>query len=306
MSFAPLALFVYRRCDHTRATVDALVHNPEAAATDLFVFSDGARDASAEGEVAQVRQYVRQLTGFGSVTVIERSRNLGLAGSIIEGVTQLCTARGRVVVVEDDLVVSRHFLGYMNHALERYADDERVMQVSGYMFPVSLDKETDALFLPLTTSWGWACWQRSWRHFDARGSGRTTVARDRALRLRFNLDGAYDYAGMLEAQAAGKLDSWAIRWYLSVFLRGGLVLYPARTLVRNLGFDDSGTHGVAPPDWGQIELEDAFCVRRYPDLIEVSPEFGKIIECVRRTTSRESRSIKGLLHGLLAKAKGSR
>ena len=196
------------------------------------------------------------------MTVVERSRNLGLANSIIEGVTRLCTERGRVIVVEDDLTVSRHFLEYMNQALDRYADDERVMQVSGYMFPVSLGTETDALFLPLTTSWGWACWQRSWKKFDPGGSGREALSRDPSMRRRFNLDGAYDYAGMLDAQAAGKIDSWAIRWYLSVFLRGGLVLYPARTLVRNLGFDDSGTHGAPPADWGRPELEDAFCVQR--------------------------------------------
>jgi len=145
-----------------------------------------------------------------------------------------------VIVVEDDLEVSPTFLRFMNAGLERYADNDRVMQISGYQFPVELPPRP--LFFSFPTSWGWATWARAWQHFDADAKGYSALAADKALRHHFDLDGSYPYFEMLERQRKGQVDSWAIRWHLSVFMRDGLVLYPGRSLVRNTGFD-GGTHG---------------------------------------------------------------
>lgn len=308
MSNAPVALFVYRRPYHTRRAVEALRANAEAPDTDLVVFSDSARDPAARPQVDEVRRYVRDIQGFRSVTLIERERNLGLAESIIDGVSRLCREQGRVIVVEDDLIVSRHFLHYMNCALDTYAGNERVMQISGYMFPVHVALESDAAFFPLTTSWGWACWQRSWVHFDEHGRGREALQKDAGLRSKFDLDGAYDFFKMLEQQARGMVDSWAIRWYLSVFLIQGLVLYPARSLVQNTGFDAGRTHGAVPMQWRTAIGKDDFRVERWPSIVAESPAFSAVVAHIAQTTqtARKAghfRRIKDKLHELLAKAK---
>src|SRR5436190_13338282 len=154
--FAPIALFAYNRPMHIRRTVESLLANEMAAAADLYIFSDGPRSPRQEPIVAEVRRYAGSVSGFRSVTVVERPTNLGLANSVIDGTTRLIREFGRVIVVEDDLVVSPRFLEYMNRALERYQDDDSVMQVSGYMFPIDVAAETDAFFMPFTTSWGWA------------------------------------------------------------------------------------------------------------------------------------------------------
>ncbi len=191
----------------------------------------------------QTRAVVRKELG-GRGKIVEAESNQGLARSIIGGVTRLTTEFGRVIVVEDDLVVAPQFLTYMNAALNRYADDDRVMQISGYMFPVTtFSDRTEALFLPFTTSWGWATWARAWEHFDAQANGWERLDQDPSLRHRFNVHGSFDYFHMLKLQLAGAIDSWAIRWYWSVFIREGLVLHPPRTMVQNTGFDGSGTHG---------------------------------------------------------------
>ncbi len=239
---APIALFVYKRPVHTRRTVEALLKNEPAAESDLFIFSDAAKKPEAEGAVSEVREYMRTVSGFKSVTIVERDRNWGLANSIIDGVTSVVNRYERVIVLEDDLVTSTYFLEYMNTALERYQAEDRVMQVSGHVFPIRVHGETDAVFLPMTTSWGWATWARAWKHFDPKSTGYTQLKGDAKLRKRFNLGGAYDYFSMLEAQLAGRVDSWAVRWYLSVFMRGGLTLFPVKSLVENCGFDGSGTH----------------------------------------------------------------
>jgi GT2 family glycosyltransferase len=269
VSHAPIALFVYNRPDHTRQAVEALAANTLAGDTPLHVFSDAPRNEAARRSVEEVRSYIRTITGFRSVTITERETNFGLARSIIEGVTGLCEMYGRVIVVEDDLVTSPHFLSYMSDALARYEYEDQVMQIAGYMFPIELKIQDDALLLPFITSWGWATWYRAWQHFDADAKGYKRLVEDHSLRERFDLGGHYNYFKMLRAQQEGKVDSWAIRWYLSVFLRSGLALYPRKTLVRNLGFDGSGVN-CAVSKIEDAPLDRGFQVLSMPNQIAVS------------------------------------
>ncbi|MDI3258476.1 MAG: glycosyltransferase [Sinobacteraceae bacterium] len=242
MKLSPVALFVYRRPRHTRRTVEALLANHLAPQTDLYIFADGPRDPSMGQAVAEVRKYIRTIDGFRSVSVYEREENLGLANSVIEGVSRLCKEHGRVIVLEDDLVTAPGFLSFMNEALTRYENDDRVMQISGHMFPVKFSTTPGSVIFPFPTSWGWATWARSWKWFDRSAFMYSILKRDARLRRKFNLYGAYDYFSILENQLEGRVDSWAIYWYCSIFQRNGLVVYPGRSLVSNIGFDGTGEH----------------------------------------------------------------
>ena len=242
-TYAPVGLFVYRRPEHTRQAVEALLRNPESANTDLIVFSDAAKSDPAKEDVNSVRRYVHSIRGFKSVKIIAREHNYGLAGSITDGVNSICAANGNVIVVEDDVIVSPRFLNFMNRGLAQFENNDKVMQISGYMFPVDTDPPDLALFLPIISCWGWATWKRAWEKYDGRCSGLPLLKNDAALRKEFNLGGAYDYFGMLDDRVNGKIDSWGICWMLSVFIARGVVLYPPITLVTNIGADGSGTHG---------------------------------------------------------------
>ena len=294
MSFAPIALFAYNRPTHMRRAVESLLANELAPVSNLYIFSDGPKGPAQDAPVGDVRRYSRSVSGFRSVTVVERATNLGLANSIIDGTTRLTKELGSVIVLEDDLVVSPRFLEYMNRALERYQDDDTAMQVSGYMYPVDVGAEADAFFMPFTTSWGWATWERAWQHFDAEMKGFDALVEDRHLRDRFNLGGAYDYFDLLKRQRRGSIDSWAIRWYLSVFIRGGLTLYPARTLVQNIGFDGSGTH-CAGADFEQAVMQADFRVEEFPPLVQLHPDWKKVLAAMPRRRRRAGDSMRNAL-----------
>jgi hypothetical protein len=94
-------LFVYNRPSHTQRTVELLRKNSLAQESDLIVFSDAPNTPGMRAPVQVVRDYVRTITGFKSVTIIEREENLGLAASIVDGVTKVCGDYGRIVVLED-------------------------------------------------------------------------------------------------------------------------------------------------------------------------------------------------------------
>jgi len=238
---APIAMFAYNRPQHLNKTIQALAKNPEFSDSRLYIYCDGPKNTADIPATESVRKVVSSFN-LPNMILIERERNMGLANSIITGVTDLCERFGRVIVLEDDLVVSSVFLKYMNDALQYYKNNEIVMQVSGHMFPVELHSETDAVFLPFTSSWGWATWERAWKHFNPEATGYNNLLNDKYRRRKFDLNDSYPYFRMLKKQLRGKIDSWAIRWYLSVFDLNGLVLYPCESLVENIGFDGSGTH----------------------------------------------------------------
>lgn len=238
---APIILFAFSRPEHTRRTLEALAANALADQSDLIVYADAARSERDAEAVCVVRELIRAAFGFRSVTLIERDVNFGLARNIIEGVSEVLCQHERIIVLEDDMVTSPFFLTYMNEALERYANDNRIISIHGYVYPVA-GALPEAFFLPGADCWGWATWRRGWVYFNPNGAQLLRELKQRKLEHAFDYGGSYPYTQMLEAQIAGANDSWAIRWYASAFLLGKLTLYPGRSLVHNIGNDASGTH----------------------------------------------------------------
>ena len=251
MNLAPIALFVYNRLDHTEQTVSALKRNLLAEDSDLFIFSDASKNLSSDEKVKAVRTFIKSTTGFKSLTIIERPHNLGLANSIIDGVTNLCNKYGQVIVLEDDLVTSPFFLKYMNDALDFYRDEERVISIHGYIYPVKA-KLPETFFLRGADCWGWATWKRGWDIFEPNGEKLLEQLKQRKLEKQFNFDGAYEYVRMLKNQILKKNDSWAIRWHASAFLNDSLTLYSGKSLVNNIGNDSSGTHSGSTSEYDVI------------------------------------------------------
>lgn len=243
-SRSPIAVFAFNRPDHLRRTLLSLKACVGFEAADVTVFCDGPRSDAELAAVQAVRVVAKEELGSEADYRFAET-NSGLAQSIISGVSELCTAHGRVIVIEDDFDLSPGFLTFINASLDAFANEPNVYQISGHMFDVpEFADRADALFLPLTTTWGWATWQRAWSQFDLEATGWQELSLDRSMRRRFNLGGVYDYATMLQRQMAGKRDSWGVRWYWNVFKVGGLVLFPPQSLVRNIGQDGSGSHGA--------------------------------------------------------------
>lgn len=238
---APIALFVYNRPDHTRRTLSYLQKNLLAEDTRLFIFSDAPKTEADKQKVEQVRQLARETTGFKSVRLIERKENLGLANSIISGVTQLVNEYDKVIVFEDDLLSSPYALQYFNEALNRYQNDEKVMHVGGYMYDLGERHLHETFFYRAASSWGWATWARAWKYFEPDID--KLIAQFDAMKIyQFSIENNMNFWKQVQQFKQGKNNSWAIRWYASIFLHGGLTLNPSKSLISNIGNDGSGIH----------------------------------------------------------------
>lgn len=250
MSLAPIALFVFKRPEETRLTLEHLARNDGFNESELFVFCEAARRPDEVEAVRATRSVIRSQMWCRRMTVIERDKNMGLAKSVSAGVSQLVGLYGKVIVFEDDLLAAKGTLRYFNEALDRYQNEERVMQISAHTLSVpNLGNPNDSFFIPSTTSWGWATWARAWKHFDPKTPGWERLKTDSSLRYHFDLDGSYFYSEMLEKQHAGQVDSWAVCWRWAMFQQEGLALYPRRTLIKNVGFGGAATHTSRTSDW---------------------------------------------------------
>jgi hypothetical protein len=283
----PVALFTYNRPDHTNRALEALSRCRRTADCDFFFFSDGPKNQAAQVAVEETRIVLRTWAQTLKAEVIERTQNLGLARSIHAGVTDLTRRYGRIVVVEDDLVVSPDFLHFMLESLDRYADEDAVFQVGGFALSPPDRGEFDAFILPVTTTWGWGTWQRAWAHFSWQPEELEATRQDADWRKLFDINGAGAFSSMLDDRLTGKNDSWGILWWYAVSRRRGLVVYPAVNLVWNGGFDGSGIHSGAD-DF--LRQGDAYTLNgarmpdrlRFPTTLAADPQDMKLLEAFLR------------------------
>ena len=270
---APIALFTFKRPEHTRRTLESLAHNPEFVKSQLFIYCDGARNNAESAQVEETRKLVRDWP-HPNKTVIERDRNWGLAKSIIDGVTTVVNEFGSVIVLEDDLVTGPYFLQFMNDGLRIYEQNENVASIHGWVYPI--DGLPETFFLRGADCWGWATWKDRWALFEPDGTKLMTELKNRRLTKLFDLNGSYPFTRMLAKQIAGKNDSWAIRWHASTFLKNKFTLYSGRSLAQNIGVDGSGTH-CGDTD-GFTTVVATMPVRVKPILVETNDEAFSAIE----------------------------
>lgn len=238
-----VAVVAYRRPEHLRRCLEALSLNTESSDTKLTVFVDGPRFPSEEDLVNRVAAVAESFTNFRELQIVRRSRNLGLSRSVIDAVDSSLEERDGVIVLEEDLIVSRFFLRFMNEAIELYRNEDSVASIHGYIYPVQ-QSLPETFFLLGADCLGWATWRSAWSLFEIDGQAlldRFEGASERTRSL-FDFNNSYPYLRMLQSQVAGENDSWAIRWYASAFLADRLTLYPGQSLVFHGGSDGSGTN----------------------------------------------------------------
>lgn len=277
MSYAPVVMFTYNRPEHTSRTISSLLRNTLAKETEVTIYSDAPKSELDVETVAEVREYLRSVSGFRSLNIIEQTENQGLANSIISGVTRSVNQHGRTVVLEDDMLTSPHFLTYMNQALDFYQEEQKVMHVAGWGYPISEEGLDNSFLWRGMNCWGWATWADRWRYFE---KDTAKLIRQVPLykRRHFDLKGRRKYWSEVENNRSGKVDTWAVFWYATIYLRGGLCANPTVSLVRNIGLDGTGMHCISGVEHlaGELSQQSSF---RFQSEIEENPlAFKRILE----------------------------
>ena len=271
-TLAPVVVFAYNRPLHLQRTLDALAACRLADRTHLHVFADGPRTPVAAEAAAEVRRVLAMETlagRFASVRIQASEVNLGLANSIIRGVGQVIAGSGRVIVLEDDLLVSVDFLEFMNDCLEFYEHDLTIGSVTGScpIRTIPPGYQGSVFAVGRTSSHGWGTWRRVWDNVDWTGRSARELDESFRKRLAFNRHGNDRY-DRLRRQLAGRIDSWSIRFGLSLFQKDLLTIYPTLNRVANIGFDNSGVHCREGESMNDVAAEGRYTLK--PVVVDAS------------------------------------
>lgn len=261
---APVAIFAYNRPDKIAALFDSLRRCENFNESCIHVFVDGAKGDHDAPAVAEVQAFVRALD-LPNVTWTFSNYNLGLRKSIYAGVTKLIRTHDQVIVLEDDLTLSPIALNYFNSALSRYAAAPRVWSIAGYIYDAAaLRGSPQTIAMPFAHPWGWATWGRAWNKFQLDAQPPIDQLRAASFRSAFDMNGLYPFTLQLENSIRGRVNSWYIHWYYTIFSNGGVSVFPPQRVCDNHGLSD-GSHG------GSFNPHDRLVYR--PPLLDNLPQF---------------------------------
>ena len=244
MNLAPIVLFVYNRPQHTLKTLEALMQNELAEKSELFIYCDGPKPNAKKEDLDKidaVHTIILKKQWCKKVHIIKAEVNKGLANSIVAGATEIVNRYGKIIVLEDDIVTSKGFLRYMNEALNLYENEPKIMHIGSYLpYTNSYRKLPETFLSRFMSCWGWATWKTSWNKANWNESELYEQIKDPKVRNEFNLEGVLNFHEQLENNIDGSINTWAIKWFASIFLCNGLCLYPSHSLTKNIGFDGTG------------------------------------------------------------------
>ncbi len=242
-NLAPIVYFTYNRLDTLQRSVKSLQANDLSKDSVLYIYSDAPKSERDFDAVQRVRTFLKDISGFKDIIIFEASTNKGLAKSIIEGVTHVINKHGKIIVLEDDLLLAPNFLSFMNKSLIKYIDNPKVFSISGFMFDIKHKKDYpyDVFFTKRHCSWGWAMWKDRWNEIDWEVKDFAEFIKDTSKRKAFNDIGA-DLTYSLIKQQKGKINSWAIRCNYHQFKKQTFTVYPLISKIDNLGFGNDATH----------------------------------------------------------------
>lgn len=257
-NYAPLVIFAYNRSDHISRCLKAVNECVGAESTDLFIFSDGWKKDKDRDKIENVRKVIHDFekdNNFRKVSIIESDLNKGLARSVREGVSDVITQYGKVIVLEDDLIAAKDLLKYMNSGLDYYQSVDKVWSIAGYSpyFKELRSYDKDVYMCERGCSWGWATWIDRWNSIDWEVTDYYNGTYDKNVRKQF-MKAGYNLPYILDKQMNGQVDSWAIVFCYEAFKQGKYTVYPTVSRISNEGMDGSGTHCLDNDKW-DVEIE---------------------------------------------------
>ena len=238
---APIILFTYNRLNTLRTTIQFLKKNKLANYSNIYIYSDFYKSNADKHNVLKVRKYLKSIKGFNQKKIILRKKNYGLAKNIINGVGEVLRGNTKVIVLEDDIKVSKYFLDYMNQTLNLYKNKKKIWHISGWNYNVKVSNSYDAYFTRTMNCWGWATWKDRWKYFNKNPNEIIKKWSSKDV-YRFNFDGSYNFFSQIEKNKSKKINTWAIFWYATIFQNRGLCLNPKKTLVSNIGIGNSASN----------------------------------------------------------------
>jgi len=264
MSSLGVVIFTYDRPSHLDQLLRTYYQNRTPRLLPTTIYMDAPRNVVSEKAQIEIKKIIHSYNEiYKNLTLIKRKKNLGSKMNITSGITESFKYFNKLIILEDDLVLSEYFLEYMSDGLEYFEGSKQVYHVSG----CSLIENTptlDPYFTMYMNCWGWGTWRDKWEQICLNAASHKYDMNEEEVR-DFNLNNSHDFHRQLLENRNGMISTWAILWYACIFKNNGLCLSPGISLVNNSGNDGSGErHGKIMP----IPFTDQVPSSCYPEDIK--------------------------------------
>lgn len=296
-----VAIFCYNRLEHLKKTILSLENNLNYQSYNIYIFSDGPKNLSDSKKIKKIRNFLFSLKNK-KIKIIQNKVNLGLKQNIIKGLNNIFKTYESAIVIEDDLILNKYFLNYMSHSIKFYKTKKSIGSISSYT-PIKSNHakrfEDDVYFTRRHYSWGWATWANIWNNF---------VFDENKLKRMINkrtLDGfgriGKDLPILLKLSLNNDISSWSIFFDYNCYINKLLCVCPKFSIVKNLGFDNSGTHihqdflnNNYMKNWAPIKFANPRLLKEIEKLEQLSIE-GNFTQKLKNKFVR----IKGILYKIV-------
>ena len=301
---APVAIFTYIRFKKLKKIINQLKKNELSKKTDIFFFSDAAKNDSELKKVDKVRKYLKKIEGFKKKTIIFRNKNLGNGTNIIKGVNEVFKRYNKIIVLEDDLDIGENFLTFMNNCLHKYNKNKKIWHVGGWTYDINIKNEYDIFFSGVMNCWGWATWKDKWKFFEKKPEKLINYFnKDYNKKNKFNLNGRINYYNQILRNDNKRINTWAVFWYAQIFKNKGLCISPNISLVKNDGFDKQSTQSH-PDHFMNILYKTRINKKKnfnLPDVVNEKFDYYKLLEKFFRSKINFVTKSKYILNNLIRK-----
>jgi len=240
----PVLLIFFRR----RCVLEVLCRIRAYAPDQLFLVADGGRNPVEHAQCLEVRRLVEAAIDWPcQVERLYSDTNLGCRGNIPRGISWVFSHVDRAIILEDDTVPNADFFAFCSEMLQYYADDHRVMTISGANFCTVHSESSDFsyVFSGYSETTGYATWARAWHLYDpemrlwpvAKGIG--------LLESSFlaPLERIYWHKIFEEVwDRTCTCDPYDYQWLFASWVNNGLSIVPRSNLITNIGSGAEATH----------------------------------------------------------------
>lgn len=286
----PVLFLIFNRPDLTAQVFDVI---RKVRPQKLFVRADGPRnDRIDEAEQCQkTRDIVKRVNWECEVYYDFSEINLGCKTAVSSGVNWFFDNIEEGIILEDDCLPNQSFFWFCQELLQRYRDDERIMQISGnnYLFGKRTYVES-YYFSKLNDVWGWATWKRAWKHVDI---DMTSFPEFKVKNQIENYLEDKKVIRWLMSYFQEAFDNekgiWSPAWTYAMCTQNGLIIVPSVNLVSNIGFGRYDSTSSSSETWSLYGGAKTYEIKQmiHPKFVLQDKEADRLrFEIIRRTDPR--------------------
>ncbi len=239
---SPIIIFSYNRPGHLNNLIDSLIQNKVPKSSKIFFFCDGPKNEKDKRKINQIKNLLKKKK-LKIYSKKFRNKNIGLAKNIINGVSQVLKMYKSCIVLEDDLIINKNCIKFMNFMLNKFNYNKKIGSISAYSYidDFYYKKKFDFYVSKRHSSWCWGTWSRVWNKIDWNDTSISKHFNNRSSIKQFS-QGGKDLNLLLWGNHHNLINSWAIRFNFFCFNNSLKSIQPRYSMIKNDGRDFSGTH----------------------------------------------------------------